>query len=665
MRIVRPGIHRTLDLNYANFGWKEKNIIRRLAKVWRITFARKARFKDADYYYAFARPTTELNNSFRLEREVLILLNKYPSFDARTLDFVDKTIFEFQNRLDKLCVILVSQDKDIREKVRLLTSQEPETRLIVPFSYDEFFDQEPEKLIMERLKEFFYGRDLFAFESPLQSDTYFFGRNNIVQFLYDKYKSGENSGLFGLRKIGKTSVLYALKRYLDFRDEYAVFLDCQEPAFHKRRWFEVLEFIIKNIVTTLRRERDIEIETQSNYTEKDGSLQFQQDLLKIHEKVLRKRLLLIFDEIENITFDISPTEHWNKGGDFILFWQSIRSIFQKNPNAFSFIVAGVNPKIVETARVNDFDNPIYRMITPIYLKFFNVPQVQEMVSLIGKYMGLEFDEEIYTHLTEDYGGHPFLIRQVCSKIHNSTPKNRPARISRYYYKKHKDEFDRSLRDYVELIVEVLRRWYPKEYELLEMLATGNKRDFDDAANISTMMVQHLEGYNLVEHSNSDYHIRIEAVEDYLKEKSNMIKKVKQIGDKWSEISIERNTLEQNLRRCVKLVIKSNYGPVKGKEEFLKIIGSTEKRKGKLEASSFDQLFTGEGEIYFEDLRKFINNHWDEFEKILGDKQMFDSYMVFVNTNRIDAHAKNIDEQNYTMLMMALDWLNKKIDSFMS
>ncbi|HEY0376443.1 MAG TPA: hypothetical protein VGC87_05750, partial [Pyrinomonadaceae bacterium] len=463
----------------------------------------------------------------------------------------------------------------------------------------------------------------------------------------------------------KTSVLYALKRYLDFRDEYAVFLDCQEPAFHKRRWFEVLEFIIKNIVTTLRRERDIEIETQSNYTEKDGSLQFQQDLLKIHEKVLRKRLLLIFDEIENITFDISPTEHWNKGGDFILFWQSIRSIFQKNPNAFSFIVAGVNPKIVETARVNDFDNPIYRMITPIYLKFFNVPQVQEMVSLIGKYMGLEFDEEIYTHLTEDYGGHPFLIRQVCSKIHNSTPKNRPARISRYYYKKHKDEFDRSLRDYVELIVEVLRRWYPKEYELLEMLATGNKRDFDDAANISTMMVQHLEGYNLVEHSNSDYHIRIEAVEDYLKEKSNMIKKVKQIGDKWSEISIERNTLEQNLRRCVKLVIKSNYGPVKGKEEFLKIIGSTEKRKGKLEASSFDQLFTGEGEIYFEDLRKFINNHWDEFEKILGDKQMFDSYMVFVNTNRIDAHAKNIDEQNYTMLMMALDWLNKKIDSFMS
>src|SRR5205085_11339814 len=139
-----------------------------------------------------------------------------------------------------------------------------------------------------------------------------------------------------------------------------------------------------------------------------------------------------------------------------------------------------------------------------------------------------------------------------------------------------------------------------------------------------------------------------------------IRKVSQIGDKWTGISFRRNTLEQNLRKCVKLIIKSNYGPVKGKEEFLKIIDSTGKRKERLEATSFDQLFSGDTEIYFEDLRKYINNHWGEFEKILGDKQMFDSYMVFVNTNRIDAHAKNIDEQNYTMLVMALEWLNKKI-----
>src|SRR5690606_35395099 len=121
--------------------------------------------------------------------------------------------------------------------------QNPESRIIIPFSYFDFVTKDAENLIKQRLKEFFYGRDLFSFESPLQNDTYFYGRTDVVQFFYDKYKSGENCGLFGLRKIGKTSVLFALKRYLVLRNETAVFIDCQEPSFHMRRWYESLQFL--------------------------------------------------------------------------------------------------------------------------------------------------------------------------------------------------------------------------------------------------------------------------------------------------------------------------------------------------------------------------------------------------------------------------------------
>ena len=38
----------------------------------------------------------------------------------------------------------------------------------------------------------------------MKSDAYFFGRNKLVHQLYDKYRQGQNGGLFGLRKIGKT-----------------------------------------------------------------------------------------------------------------------------------------------------------------------------------------------------------------------------------------------------------------------------------------------------------------------------------------------------------------------------------------------------------------------------------------------------------------------------
>lgn len=383
---------------------------------------------------------------------------------------------------------------------------------------------------------------------------------------------------------------------------------------------------------------------------------FQEDLLKIHSVINKTRILFIFDEIENITFEISPTQHWHDGKDFILFWQSIRAIYQKHPYLFSFIIAGVNPKAIETPIINDFDNPIYRMITPSYLKFFSNKNVKEMVSMIGNYMGLDFDEEIYTYLTEDFGGHPFLIRQVCSKIHQDITKNRPAPVSKYYYQENKENFERHLNDYIELIIEVLRRWYPKEYKLIELLAIEDFESFEKELNKSDKLIEHLLGYNIIEKSGDKYYIRITAVKKYLNENTRITKSVSKIEDKWKIITEKRNKLELSLRKAVKFTIKLKYGSVKGKEEFLKIVSSSEKRKEKLIALSFDQIFTDVAEIYFEDLRKYISNNWSDFEKIYNDKQLFEIYMPIINKHRIDAHAKDIDEQTLNILLLAIDWV---------
>lgn len=660
------GILPQIDLYKARVGFQERTILESLGKVFLITYVKVAVFKSESYCYAFLKPSSDLQEKYRLQNEVLVVINRHSNFDARSFDYVDKLLFEFQNRLDKLCVLFVSEDRNLKEKIRNHTQQNPESRIIIPFSYFDFLVKDAVNIVSHRLKEFFYGRDLFSFESPLQNDTYFYGRTETVQFFYDKYKSGENCGLFGLRKIGKTSVLYALRRYLLLRNELPVFIDCQEPSFHKRRWFEALQFIIQTLVTNIEEvsETTIELELNKSYDEKNASIQFQDDLIKLFNLIEKKRILFIFDEIENITFDISPTEHWNTGEDFILFWQSIRSIFQKNPIVFSFLIAGVNPKAIETPIINGFDNPIYRMITPTYLKFFDNRSVADMVGSIGNYMGLDFDSEIYTYLTEDFGGHPFLIRQVCSKIHHETTKNRPTRVSKYFYKEHKAEYERHLSDYIELIIEVLRKWYPIEYNLIELLAVEDIENFDREIQKSEKLVEHLLGYNIIEKANSTYHIRIDAVKKYIVENAKITKSVTKLEDKWKLITEKRNRLELSLRKTVKLTIKMNYGPVKGKEEFLKIISSSDKRKERLNTLSFDQLFTDMAEIYFEDIRKFIGNNWTDFEKIFTDKQLFDIYMPLVNKHRIDAHAKDIDEQTLNILILAIEWLRTKTDTFL-
>jgi len=663
--MTETGIHPNVSLAKAGIRHTEQKIIECFSSLFSISFAKSHNFKGAWYNFAFLKPSKELREKYRFQNEMLLITNSYENFDTRTFDYVDKLMFEYQNRLDKLCVILISGDKNIKSKMTSLAQQNPETRIIIPFSYVDFFKSNPQDIINQRLKEFFYGRDLFAFESPLQNDAYFYGRTETVQFFYDKYKSGENSGLFGLRKIGKTSVLYALKRYLNLRGESAVFIDCQEPAFHKRRWYESLEFIANQLLTEIVNSThpELNIELNPNYTEKDASTAFEEDLIKIYNSISKNRLLLIFDEIENITFDISPSEHWNRENDFILFWQSIRAIYQKNQGLFSFIIAGVNPKMIETGLIRNFDNPIYRMITPTYLKLFNHSNVGDMVKNIGNYMGLDFDEEIITFLTDDFGGHPFLIRQVCSKIHQETTSKRPTKVSKFYYKEQIDKLNSHLSDYVELIVDVLKNWYPQEFELLEHLVLGNTSEFEKISSISDKTINHLLGYNLIEKSDKNiYHVKINAVKNYIQYHTKIQQNFSKIEDKWAVITKKRNSLELKLRNVIKLSLKFNFGPTNSKSEFLKIID--EKRRERLNNLNLNELFSDSGEVYFLDLQKYVSKNWVDFEKIFTDKGKFEIYMDLSNKNRIDAHAKDMNQEDMTITLSALCWLTEKCDKFL-
>ena len=92
--------------------------------------------------------------------------------------------------------------------------------------------------------------------------------------------------------------------------------------------------------------------------------------------------------------------------------------------------------------------------SPIYLPLFDKEKIKQMVSTIANYMGLSFDEDIYTYLKDDYGGHPFLIRQVCSLIHKNINTQRPQKVVGLFYQSKKDLFARNLKDYDELILQV-------------------------------------------------------------------------------------------------------------------------------------------------------------------------------------------------------------------
>ena len=176
-----------------------------------------------------------------------------------------------------------------------------------------------------------------------------------------------------------------------------------------------------------------------------------------------------------------------------------------------------------------------------------------------------------------------------------------------------------------------------------------------------LLLQHLLGYNLIAKDNQNYFIKIDLVKSYLKSKSKIILSNISVTDKWKTITEKRGVAEQKLRELIKLTLKIQYGSLKGRSEFLQIVDSSSPRYQKLSALNLDDIFTGENEIYLEDLKKFILKKWEIFEKVFIDKQLFDIYLTLINKHRADAHAKDIDDDVYQSVIISISWLNEKLN----
>jgi len=623
-----------------------------------ITFSREERFKNKHYTFNFLQPSAAYKESFNMFDEFLMIFSDFDTYDERVLDYVDKLLTEYSNRLDPVVIMLISKDINIKNIVKERSLSNKDSRIIIPFTYNEIINENFSKdVIQERLREFFYQRDLFAMESPLKSDNYFYGRKDIVHTLYDKYNIGEQSGLFGLRKTGKTSVLFAVERLVHKKKGNSIYIDCQSPSIYKLKWFELLEKIIDGLIEKYPNT----ISKEEVFTEKNASDIFKNKIKELYMNRNHRRVLLIFDEIEHISFETSLNDGWKSGEEYLPFWQTIRSIIQTEQEILSFIISGVNPNSIEKSVVMNADNPIFNNTSITYLSLFSVQDVKKMVTDIGNYMGLEFDEAVIFKLHENYGGHPFLIRNVCSKL-NEMFTNRPYIITKLDYEAKKQELDQFLISYIRSILSVLETFYSKEFYILKDIALKNFSKINSYKH--EMNINHLKGYGIIEESNQQYFILIDSIREYLVNNYHR-EYIPNSDDEYRNIiSDRRNEIEKSLRKIVKisLIIKYNNEKIMNNKikNYLKLDSwdSIQARDPSVE-DKFDLLF-------FKELSTIINNEYDALKGLLNiDKPLLNHYFKTINNFRIDAHAKSITEEDYRQLDFALVELEKKIDKFSS
>jgi hypothetical protein len=608
----------------------------------------------------YLKPEPFMAEFLGIERELLLVYSPHKELQARDVDFHDFLLHSDRSRLDPLGSIVVSAAPNMNAFLADFLAKDKDRPPIMTLSVSELAAVSHANDLRALFSQQFFRRDVFGLESPLTRDRTFFGRQVIVTELLDQFRSGQNAGLFGLRRMGKTSVLYALKRRCaDGGIATFCYVDLSNPSHHKLRWRDLLQTIIKEIADCLPQEsalRSLDAQRMS-YSEERAASRFEKDIKAILTVAVSGRIVLALDEVENIACaDLSPDAHWND--DFLPFWQTMRAVHQKLEGQFSFIVAGVNPHPLEMDQVGGFDNPLFSTARLYYLPPFELPQVRDMVRQLSRFMGISVDEGLYGRLTADFGGHPYLIRQVCSYLCKQLT-DRPTTLALTHYEREEQPLRLALEKNVRQILSVLARYYPSEYEGIRLLAHGEVDRFKALALENAELTRHVEGYGLVAGARSSPGIRIGVVLEHLagmKTPQEMAAKSSDVDDVWAEVSRRRNPIERKLREVGQLGCRFSYGP-KAASRVLSHIPS--ERREVLARFGYEELW---GELFLKELADILRAEWNCFQQYFTvTPAEFFQWLDQVNRFRPDAHAREVDDEELAYTRVCLGRLEEKLD----
>lgn len=633
---TRAGINPKFEFD--RFTREQREVAERFSRYYYLTTSvDEVRIGNSTYRSLLMRPSEDLSTILNVEREIIVLFADYETFEARTLTAYERIYEQFDDgRIDKAVRFLISRDPQIVSKIRHYLEGDPEYPIVIPYTYLQF--QSPtDNFILASVRSNYLIRDLFEYQSPLKQDYFFFGREKLLNHVIDVHRAGQNASLFGLRKSGKTSTIYAIQRRARALGCHTVAIDCQDPAVHAKTYSELLFFIANEIRKSFNMKPwSMPFEKRADQVSEQFSELMRQTLANA-----RSDVLIIFDEIENISPKTAASPHWRAGHDTILFWQILRAFFQKiGKYKITFCFVGTNPHLFEMAKINDVDNPVYLFAPTTFLRPLSLEDVKEMCQRLGYFMGLDFDLAIILHVHRRFGGHPFFVRQLCSRIHQLEPLTRPTSVSLNVCKQAESAGAAVVRNYIREILDGLKIFYPEEYELLGYLARGDMERFSSVANAYPEFVEHLMGYGILTLRGGDHEFLFDAVKDALAMEGSE-GHISAFESRWGEVSARRNKIEEEIR-TVLYHWSSRLSEDEWDAACDKCIPKQIEKVGRIGRRKF--FSRSQSPLYLLDLMSLL-----EFSKFSTDRAEMSSIkraLDTVNKLRVDAHAKVMGDGEY-------------------
>lgn len=617
-------------------------------------------FETGEYFVMYARGSKRLQSILGAEREILILGNIYADQQVRSVQFARKIIDESDGRLETTVCVIVHQDPRGNSKLKRWGR---ENGLAVIPVHTSTGVLPREQALERRLSYEFFTQDPFDVTGPVANDAQFFGRRSEAQELARKLQSGHIRACFGIRKIGKTSILHrVLAELKDNYDAVTVFIDGQRDDVFGLDAAGLLHSITGSLLSLRSNGRSYaEVDASpSGPTLSEAARQFQAALGQFDRPVV-----LAFDEIDYITPSNGGARQSRSG--FVEFWRNIRAAYHaaaRDERRVSLLVSGVSSRWFSVESIDGIENAALAFIPEEYLSPLPRGAANAMIKNIGAMAGLRFDEAALEAISSFCSDMPFWIRKACSSIHGKIEiAVRPVLlqepvVSPMLHTYGQDEGAALAKVALQHLFRVYPELRAPSLALLVdsfVLPAGVKRTLNryGIVNISgavsgTMMRMALT--MVAEEA--------PALESDTAEREEARPLVSEWAEELAGISYRRNTMERALRSLVinfsRMSALSAKDGVSAKSSLLSVIPL--KRRGELEPFNLEAIAD---KLFWLELVAVINKHWQLFERIFGDKSAFNDNAGIVN-DRPDAHAKHLEPSDVAMHRRALHWLDERI-----
>ena len=269
--------------------------------------------------------------------------------------------------------------------------------------------------------------DPYNVTTPVTGAFSFFGRDVLIETLWHRISEGQPVGIFGLRKLGKSSLLHVLQE----RAPFPVALVSLETIDPDESVADLYQRILDDLVrwTPVRVGLNWSPPTLATDAPTRTFVHAIRNLLECIEHARgQARVGIFLDEIELI---VPRPEH--SGSDlsrYLSLLRPLRGLVDEGVS-LSLVVAGLNPALNRFDDWHGERNPAFSLFEEVHLPPLAGEDCIRMVRSIGAQIGLVYSEESLQMISELSGGHPFLARQLCSLLYkrrDRRDKNKPIEV---------------------------------------------------------------------------------------------------------------------------------------------------------------------------------------------------------------------------------------------